>query len=255
MIHDEKSPAGKIFYACVQTATISLFVSGYPYFFGNVYTGNTPAFMCNGLLTMNALRAYVVPIGLFLVLNAPVKQVNLTDYGQQTASTFFHTTGAVVALASWIWAELYYLAAYQKSNMNGAERVLRWICVICCLLGAVVYLVAPSFYSVGCCPDVYMPVNETVMETAEHNHAHAVAAMDGYLVQLQMEHPGVPVEDPLYNGLYDTASGFVFHLKLATFWGETIALMSVMTGCLVIWYFNEERHINTNLEEAVTKDV
>jgi len=254
MIHDEKSPAGKIFYACLQTGTISMFMSGYPYVFENVYS-NAPAFICKCPLTMNALRAYVVPIGLFLVWNAPVNQVNLKDPGQQTAGTFFHTTGAVIALASTIWAELYYLAVHQKSNISGVERVLRWICVICALLGAVVYQASPMFYSFGCCPDVYLPVNETVMEAAKHKRAYAVAAADGYLIQLQMEHPEVPVEDTLYNGLYDTASGLVFHLKIATFWGETTALVSVMAGCWVIWYFGEARHIHTNLEEDVAKDV
>jgi len=255
MIHDNKSPAGKIFFACVQTATICLFVSGYPYFFSNVYTGSTPAFLCNNILTMNALRAYVVPIGLFLVLNAPVTQKNLSSAQQLIASTLFHTTGAVVALASWGWAELYYLAVYQKSNITRVERVLRWMCLICSLIGGVLYIMAPMFYQAGCCPDIYMPVNTTVMEIAAHHHAFTVAAMDGDLIQRQMEHPEVPIEDPLYNGLYDTASGLVFDLKLATFWGEAVALFSVMAGSWVIWYFNEERHVSTNLEEAVAKDV
>jgi len=178
----------------------------------------------------------------------------MTTMGGQVEAVGVQTCGFIILAGGYVYLELRTLAAGEVAFSSG-ERCVRLLLVLLVALSGACFLGAPMAGDATglCCDDVYLPVNMTVVHTAQGGGAFSTAARDLELMEHHAAHPDAPY--PLYLGLYDTATDQGRQLKLLRFWGQVCALLCVLLSHLAIWLFCPERLIEVpRLLQADEKD-
>lgn len=251
MVNNIDSPQGKVWLAFMTTSAILTMVSWYPYQFQNVYIGEDVSLLpcldkkCKTqLLSMMTARAFLPQLGMLMVALDHTADPNVWNPAQQ-ATGVFHTGGAVIWIAVSLYTEMYTLACSGTVVIGKTERALRWACAILGLVGAIVYIVGQAFTpsDLGiCCGVEYRNVTAATIDKAKSNGAFQIALEDEALMQGAKFNPHAAA--PLYQGMYNTTSGWGLAWILMQFWSELCAGGFMLLDLLVIWYFAVERRID-----------
>lgn len=247
MVSDTNSPPGKVWLCFMVTSAFMTMISQYPFYMRNVYTGDARFMPClapcltrccpKGIFTMMTARTYFPQIGMLMVALVHTAPANVWSPAQNS-TIYFHTGGAVLWIGVTLYAEVYTLQYSKVAIIGACERKLRWACIVLCLACASLYVVNQVFSpeDLGlCCNVVYKNVTMETVEKARANGAFAVAQQ-----QLALMEGAKFTEDPtppLYQGMYDTASGGALVMILLGFWGEAGAGAFMLLNLLVIWYY------------------
>jgi len=171
-------------------------------------------------------------------------QPNVWDEAQQ-ATLIFHTGGAIVWIGVTVYSEIYTLIWATKVKLTDTEKSLRSVLVALALVAGVIYLVCSSISAstLGlCCDDEYRPITMDNVEKARANGAYEVAQENLKLMQYATFTPNA--QPPLYQGMYNTASGSALAWRMLEFWSEACAGFFMLLNLLVIYFFSTARDID-----------
>jgi len=250
MVHDFQSAEGKVFFACCFSGALCILVSAYPFSLRNVYIGDQLGFIvpfCGKSTSVSVLhlRQFFPPIGMMLVCCITVT-TGPRDFAARCAATV-HTVGACMMIAGYIFFEIHALWFSPLVRCWPRERRMRKALIIICGICAIGFEVCGALstllskHGVSCdssqssahslCTDKWrIPTLEDIDYGIRKQH-------NGSVIRMKIAH-----EDQ-QSLLYNTARDGFLYLKMANFWFEVFAGLSMIGSHLIIWYFCPERQL------------
>mmetsp|Transcript_135777 Transcript_135777/g.290356 ORF Transcript_135777/g.290356 Transcript_135777/m.290356 type:complete len:234 (-) Transcript_135777:149-850(-) len=226
-----------------------IFVSMYPYHLRNVYTGNEKVWPTS--IYWTTVRQMLIPMGvwLFIGVNTYPAPLALASPGYTKLWCIaLHGIGAGTVFVGYTVCEMKCLGllGFRRRDdflaIEGKERHVRtllayMIVVFFCLFATFQCLIVfgPRYISL-CCADVWGSAGMEAMQKTQQG-----------LVPMILEQPQ----------LLDTATGYLFLCKVASFICEDVFVMSMVFSHIAIWYYCEERHVeygDTQLKEVYKQD-
>jgi len=236
MVHDNSEPAGKCFFAFSLIGAICILLSWYPWQLRNVWVGYNSRDPIFGYVRWLNLRQFLPPIGMMIVTcvqETPLFQAN----AREKVATWIHTMGAIMMFGGYIVLEIHALAFSQNVRIRQGERVLRWACIVTCILSAISFeALGGLFYATEtlglCCSDQWaVPTSADI----------AVARQNGHLGSMLQDMTSAELHR---KELVDTASGAVLALKVCEYLSEVVAGLAMILSHLVIWFYCPERNLD-----------
>lgn len=250
MVSDTDSPQGKVWLCFMVTSAFMTMLSQYPFTFKNTYIGSDVRFIPilekifpRVVLSMMSARTYLPQLGMLMVALVHTAPANVWTPAQN-ATIIFHTGGAVLWIGVTLYSEFYTLYVSTVAVVGKVERRLRWACVVLAVVSSSFYIfnqiVSPKDLGL-CCDVTYKTVTMATVDKARANGAFVIAQQNLALMQGARFTPNATA--PLFQGMYDSASGGALVMILFGFWGEALGGAFMLLNLLVIWYFAEYRTV------------
>lgn len=261
MVHDPRTPTGKVFLGFELVAAILLLSSWYPYQLSNVYIGERHGLFSElsrkcGCVSWATLRQFLPCLGLALVaLVSTTPTYERKDSNVSFISCQIHILAATALFGGYILVEMHCLFIAHPAGevkIGKTEKLVRSVLIALTALTAVTTIVMQ--FSLPylsdeqvCCHDVWQKVtaddlaiivNETTF-IMHHPHANIYDVANASMFRQAATERYIQEKSYEVN----TASGAALALKKICFWSEVLAGVFGLTSHIVIWYFAPERQL------------